>query len=81
MAGLEIFDAPERKLPPWLLLPLRTLAMVTVVVLLFLMALLPDGRQPISAAMAECGEPVEEVCFDVVDGFVVERHVQALERR
>jgi hypothetical protein len=61
----------------WVKWPLCILAFLALVdAFSFVMDHVSNGRQPISAAKAECGEPVGEVCFDVIDGFVVERSAQ-----
>jgi hypothetical protein len=59
---------------PWVKWPLCILAVLVVLdAFSFVVDLVSNGCRPISAAKADCGEPVGEVCFDVIDGFVKER--------
>jgi hypothetical protein len=60
---------------PWVRWPLCILAFLVLLdAFSFVMDHVSKGR--FSAAQVACGEPVGEVCFDVIDGFVVERRAQ-----
>jgi hypothetical protein len=60
MAGFKIFDEPQRKLSPWLLWPLRVLALLALLAIWLVEAILPGSPpifpDPASAVEVEQGQ-------------------------
>ena len=80
--GLEIFDEPPRRLSPWLLWPLRVLAVLGVLAFWFAMAI--DGPDvdatevEESASIPQCDGFTElKACLEAVEK---ERRAQAPEQ-